>query len=148
MNQRAHVLNAAAVGAVAGAAWAYPADAVAVAVSACIVTVPVVLGALLPDADCSVGSHRKTLHNLPVLGVLVAFPLVVGNLAWAWLGVLVHYVGDALLSGRGLALLWPLTRREWFGRSLPYSETRAAVALLTAAEAAVLTAVLAGPLPV
>ena len=77
------------------------------------VTVPVTLGALFPDVDTAFGSHRKTLHNLPVLAVFLAFPLYFDNLAYVWLGVLTHYVLDVFGSKRGIALFYPLSTREF-----------------------------------
>ena len=77
------------------------------------VSVPVILGALFPDVDTAFGKHRKTLHNLPVLGVFVAFPFVFTNLAYVWIGVFTHYVLDYLGSRRGIALFYPLSSREY-----------------------------------
>jgi hypothetical protein len=76
------------------------------------VTVPVVLGALFPDVDTAFGTHRKTLHNLAVLGLFLAFPVVFDNLHWVWVGVLTHYVLDVVGSKRGIALFYPL-RKEY-----------------------------------
>ena len=72
-----------------------------------VVGVPVTLGALVPDIDTAVGSHRKTFHNLLTLGVFAAFPLVLGNLQYVWIGVLTHYVLDLLGANRGMALFYP-----------------------------------------
>lgn len=72
--------------------------------------VPVTLGALFPDVDTAFGTHRKTLHNLPVLAGFVAFPLLFGNLHYVWIGVASHYVIDLVGSRRGMALLYPWSR--------------------------------------
>jgi hypothetical protein len=72
------------------------------------VTVPVVLGAMVPDIDAVIGSHRKTLHNLLILAGVMAFPAVFGNLQFVWIGVLTHYVLDLLGSKRGIAFFYPV----------------------------------------
>ncbi len=77
------------------------------------VSVPVVLGALFPDVDTAFGKHRKTLHNLPVLAVVGAYPVYFANLQWVWLGVVTHYVLDVLGTTRGIALFYPLWDREF-----------------------------------
>jgi membrane-bound metal-dependent hydrolase YbcI (DUF457 family) len=75
--------------------------------------IPVTLGALFPDVDTEFGKHRKTLHNLPVLAVFVAFPFLFGNLHYVWIGVATHYVLDVVGSRRGIALFYPLSRQEY-----------------------------------
>jgi len=75
--------------------------------------VPVTLGALFPDVDTAFGKHRKTLHNLPVLVVFLAYPLYFGNLQYVWIGVVTHYVLDIVGSKRGIALFYPLSTREF-----------------------------------
>jgi len=77
------------------------------------VLIPVVLGALFPDVDTDFGKHRKTLHNLPVLALLYAFPLYFGNLQYVWVGVLTHYVLDVVGSKRGIALFYPFSPLEY-----------------------------------
>jgi membrane-bound metal-dependent hydrolase YbcI (DUF457 family) len=77
------------------------------------VFLPVVLGALFPDVDTAFGRHRKTLHNLPVLAVFVAFPVYFGNLHYVWIGVLTHYVLDVVGSKRGIALFYPVWSKEF-----------------------------------
>lgn len=77
------------------------------------VSVPVVLGALFPDVDTAFGKHRKTLHNLPMLGVVAAYPLYLDNLHFVWIGVLTHYVLDVVGSRRGIALFYPLSTTEY-----------------------------------
>jgi len=75
--------------------------------------VPLVLGALFPDVDTAFGRHRKTLHNLPVLAVIVAYPILFDNLQFVWMGVLTHYLLDVVGSKRGIALFYPLTSTEY-----------------------------------
>lgn len=75
--------------------------------------VPVTLGALFPDVDTAFGKHRKTLHNLPVLAVFLAYPLYFGNLQYVWVGVVTHYVLDIVGSKRGIALFYPISSREY-----------------------------------
>ena len=74
---------------------------------------PVVLGALFPDVDTAFGRHRKTLHNLPVLALFLAYPIYVGNLYYVWIGVSTHYVLDVVGSKRGIALFYPLSSQEY-----------------------------------
>jgi membrane-bound metal-dependent hydrolase YbcI (DUF457 family) len=75
--------------------------------------IPVVLGALVPDVDTAFGKHRKSLHNVFVVAVLVAYPLVFDNLHFVWLGVVSHLVLDMAGSARGVAFAYPLTSQEW-----------------------------------
>jgi hypothetical protein len=75
--------------------------------------VPVTLGALFPDVDTAFGRHRKTFHNVFVLGVFLVFPTVFGNLQFVWLGVATHLVLDITGSARGVALFYPLTPEEF-----------------------------------
>jgi len=91
----------------------HPAGDLATLRTVAAVTVPVTLGALFPDVDTAFGTHRKTLHNLPVLGIFLVFPVYFDNLAWVWLGVLTHYVLDVFGSTRGIALFYPLWDREF-----------------------------------
>lgn len=109
MNKRGHVLN----GLLLAIGLGYilePSGTVATFEKIVEVTVPVVLGALFPDVDTAFGKHRKTLHNLPVLGAFYAFPLVYGNLNFVWIGVFTHYVLDLMGSKRGIALFYPYTK--------------------------------------
>jgi hypothetical protein len=76
------------------------------------VTIPVVLGAMVPDIDTTVGHHRKTLHNGFVLVGFVWFPLAFGNLQYVWIGVAAHLLLDLVGSDRGVALAYPLLERE------------------------------------
>ena len=93
---------------------AAPLDAaVAVALLAAEFFVPVVLGALFPDVDTAFGKHRKSLHNVFVVAVFVAYPLVFDNLHFVWLGVVSHLVLDVVGSARGIAFFYPLTSEEF-----------------------------------
>jgi membrane-bound metal-dependent hydrolase YbcI (DUF457 family) len=112
MDKRGHVLNAVLL-AVGLGYILEPAGDVATFETIGVVIVPVVLGALFPDVDTHFGKHRKTLHNLFVLGIIAAYPLYIDNLHWVWLGVVSHYVLDALGTTRGLALFYPLWDREF-----------------------------------
>jgi membrane-bound metal-dependent hydrolase YbcI (DUF457 family) len=109
MNRRDHVLNALALGVGLGY-LAQPGWDAGTARAVVEIAVPVVLGALFPDVDTAFGTHRKTLHNLPVLGLFLAYPLHFGNLRYVWIGVATHYVLDLLGTKRGLALLYPYER--------------------------------------
>jgi hypothetical protein len=75
--------------------------------------VPVTLGALFPDVDTAFGKHRKSLHNVFVVAVFVAYPLVFDNLHFVWLGVVSHLVLDMAGSARGIAFFYPLTSEEF-----------------------------------
>ncbi len=75
--------------------------------------VPLVLGALFPDVDTAFGKHRKTLHSLPVLGIIIAYPVYFGNLQFVWIGVATHYLLDVVGSKRGIALFYPLSSTEY-----------------------------------
>jgi len=112
MNKQGHVLNAVLLGIGLGYVLE-PAGDFETFRTVAEVSVPVVLGALFPDVDTAFGRHRKTLHNLLVLAVFVAFPLYFDNLRFVWLGVLTHYVLDVLGSRRGIALFYPLSDREY-----------------------------------
>lgn len=109
MNKRGHVLNAILLAIGVGFVLEPTAD-LDTARTIIEISVPIVLGALFPDVDTAFGRHRKTLHNLPVLGVVFAYPLVFGNLQYVWIGVLSHYVLDVVGSKRGIALFYPLER--------------------------------------
>ena len=76
-------------------------------------SLPVVLGALFPDVDTAFGRHRKTLHNLPVLAIFLAYPYLFGNLQFVWIGVATHYLLDVVGSKRGIALWYPLSSSEY-----------------------------------
>ncbi|MFB6156413.1 MAG: metal-dependent hydrolase [Haloferacaceae archaeon] len=112
MNKRGHVLNAILLAAGLGVILE-PALDLSTGTRIAQLFVPVVLGALFPDVDTAFGRHRKTLHNLPVLGVVLAYPVVFGNLQFVWIGVATHYVLDVVGSKRGIALFYPLSDREY-----------------------------------
>jgi membrane-bound metal-dependent hydrolase YbcI (DUF457 family) len=118
MNKHGHVLNAALLSVGLGVILVWPTTASAetalrTAESVVELSLPVVLGALFPDVDTAFGKHRKTLHNLPVLALFVAFPVVFGNLQYVWIGIATHYLLDVVGSRRGIAFLYPLTSEEW-----------------------------------
>ena len=143
MNKRGHVLNGLLLAVGLGFVLEPGVDA-ATAKAIAQVTVPVVLGALFPDIDTAFGRHRKTLHSLPVLGVFLAYPIVFGNLQYVWIGVLTHYVLDAVGSRRGIALFHPLSDREY---GLPTGVTTSSkyadlvTVIITAVEIAALWAI-------
>jgi membrane-bound metal-dependent hydrolase YbcI (DUF457 family) len=112
MNKRGHVLNAVLL-AIGLGYLLEPAGDLRTFRTIAQVFVPVILGALFPDVDTAFGKHRKTLHNLPVLAVVAAYPFFFGNLQWVWLGVLTHYVLDVLGTTRGIALFYPFWSREF-----------------------------------
>ena len=113
MNKRGHVLNAVLLSIGLGYVLD-PSGDVSTFATISEVFLPVVLGALFPDVDTAFGKHRKTLHNLLVLGIFLAHPLYhAGNLQWVWLGVLTHYVLDMLGSRRGIALFYPFLDTEY-----------------------------------
>ena len=109
MNKEGHVLNAVLLSIGLGYILE-PAGDVPTFVAIAELSVPVVLGALFPDVDTAFGKHRKTFHNLPVLAVFLAFPLVFDNLHFVWVGVATHYVLDLAGSRRGIALFYPWSR--------------------------------------
>ena len=112
MNKRGHVLNAfllsIGLGAVLQPTWDLATAETIIALS-----VPVTLGALLPDVDTAFGKHRKTFHNLPLLAVMGAWPLYLGNLQFVWIGIATHYILDVVGSTRGIALFYPLSKTEY-----------------------------------
>ncbi|PSQ42521.1 hypothetical protein BRD17_08465 [Halobacteriales archaeon SW_7_68_16] len=112
MNKFGHLLNAAFLAVGLGVILQPTLDA-ETARTIASVSLPVVLGALLPDADTAFGRHRKTLHNLFVLGIVLAYPAFFDNLRYVWIGVATHFVLDFFGSKRGLALLYPLSEQEF-----------------------------------
>jgi hypothetical protein len=112
VNKRGHVVNAVLLSVGIGAIL-HPELNRGTLLSVIEVGVPVTLGALLPDVDTAFGRHRKTLHNLPLLAAVVAFPFYFDNLHFVWIGVLTHYVLDTLGTRRGIALLYPVWAREF-----------------------------------
>ncbi len=101
---------------------------------------PVVLGALLPDIDTEFGRHRKTLHNLPVLALFVAYPVVFDNLQFVWVGIATHYVLDVVGSKRGIALFYPYEQEYGLPVGVAVSSDRAdlVTAVISAAEVVLL----------
>ena len=143
MDKEGHVLNAILLGVGLGFVLE-PAGTAETLRTVVAVTVPVTLGALFPDVDTTFGKHRKTLHNLPVLAIFVAFPVLFANLQYVWIGVLTHYVLDYLGSRRGIAAFYPLSGAEYgFPSGVTTSSTFANVVtlLVTAAELGVAAAV-------
>jgi hypothetical protein len=118
MNKEGHVLNAALLSVGLGIVLVWPttlsaATALETVETVVQLSVPIVLGALFPDVDTAFGKHRKTLHNVFVLGVVAAYPVFFGNLQYVWIGVATHYLLDVVGSRRGIAFLYPLTSQEW-----------------------------------
>ena len=112
MDKRGHVMNAALL-AIGLGYIVEPSGTMKTFETIAAVFVPLVLGALFPDVDTHFGKHRKTLHNLFVLGIVAAYPVFFDNLQWVWLGVVTHYVLDALGTTRGLALFYPFWNEEF-----------------------------------
>ena len=150
MNKRGHVLNAVLLSIGIGYI-VEPSGDVETFRTIAVVFVPVVLGALFPDVDTAFGKHRKTLHNLFVLGVVIAYPIYVDNLQYVWIGVLTHYVLDVVGTKRGIALFYPLWDREFdlptgVAVSSKWSDTvMLAVTAVELVVAAVLVHALPGP---
>jgi membrane-bound metal-dependent hydrolase YbcI (DUF457 family) len=139
MNKRGHVLNAALLSIGLGYVLE-PSGDVVTFVTIAEVSVPIILGALFPDVDTAFGRHRKTLHNLPVLAIIAAYPLYFANLRWVWLGVVTHYALDYFGSRRGIALFYPLWDEEFgFPSGVTTSSDRAGLVTvaITAFEVAV-----------
>ena len=109
MNKRAHLLNALLLGVGIGFIME-PSGNARTAITIVEITPPIILGTLLPDVDTVIGRHRKTLHNVPVLGFFLLYPIYFGNLDFVWVGILAHYILDMFVGTRGLALFYPLDR--------------------------------------
>jgi hypothetical protein len=149
MNKSGHVLNAALL-AVGLGVILEPSMTDATGIAIAQVSLPIVLGALFPDVDTAFGDHRKTLHNLLVLGIALAYPFFFGNLQFVWLGVATHYVLDIMGSTRGIALLYPWGKEFGFPTGVT---TDSALAIpvtiaVTAIELAALWAIFHAGLPV
>ncbi|NHN47412.1 metal-dependent hydrolase [Halostella sp. JP-L12] len=127
MNKRGHVLNAILLSIGLGYLLE-PVGDERTFVTIVEVGIPVVLGALFPDVDTAFGKHRKTLHNLLVLGGFVAFPYFFGNLEYVWIGILTHYVLDIAGSKRGLALFYPYSKEYGLPTGVTVSSDRAELA--------------------
>jgi hypothetical protein len=112
VNKKGHVLNAVLLAVGLGFVL-QPAGDIRTFETIAAVFVPLVLGALFPDVDTAFGKHRKTLHNIPVIAIIAAYPILFGNLHYVWVGVLTHYVLDVFGSKRGIALFYPLWDEEF-----------------------------------
>jgi hypothetical protein len=112
MNKKGHVLNAILLSIGLGYLLE-PAGDLETFETIVAIGVPVTLGALFPDVDTAFGRHRKTLHNLPILIGFAAFPAIFGNLEYVWIGILTHYVLDVAGSRRGIALFYPIWKKEF-----------------------------------
>jgi membrane-bound metal-dependent hydrolase YbcI (DUF457 family) len=142
MNKKGHVLNAVLLAIGVGYVLE-PAGDVSTFVAIAQVFMPLVLGALFPDVDTAFGKHRKTLHNLPVLAVFLAYPYFFSNLQFVWAGILTHYVLDIVGSKRGVALFYPFWSEEFgFPTGVTTSSTFAEV--VTVAVTLIELAVFAG----
>ncbi|WP_380680483.1 metal-dependent hydrolase [Salinigranum sp. GCM10025319] len=151
MNKKGHVLNAVLLGVGLGVILTVDpttqptTDVVAEGLARVIeLSVPVTLGALFPDVDTAFGKHRKTLHNLPILAVFLAFPFLYGNLQFVWIGIATHYVLDIVGSRRGIALFYPLSKTEYgfpTGVTTSSRYADAVTVVITALELAILGAI-------
>ncbi|MFQ3475196.1 metal-dependent hydrolase [Halonotius sp. F2-221B] len=112
MNKRGHVLNAVLLSIGLGYVLE-PSATIETARMMVELLLPVTLGALFPDVDTAFGKHRKTLHNLLVLGIFAAWPIYMGNLNYVWIGIATHYILDVVGSTRGIALFYPLSSTEY-----------------------------------
>jgi len=144
MNKRGHVMNAVllsiGLGAVLQPTWDLATAEMIVKLS-----VPVTLGALMPDVDTAFGKHRKTFHNLPMLAVFMAWPLYFGNLQYVWIGVVTHYILDVVGSTRGIALWYPLLSQEYnlpVGIPVSSSKSDLVTVVVTGAEVAAFAGIL------
>jgi hypothetical protein len=136
MNKRGHVLNAVLLS-LGLAVVLEPTASVELFWTVVTLSVPITLGALFPDVDTAFGTHRKTLHNLAVLGLFAAWPIYMGNLDYVWIGVATHYVLDVVGSTRGIALFYPLSTTEYnvpFGIPVSSSKSGLVTILVTAIE--------------
>ena len=149
MNKEGHVLNAVLLSIGLGYVL-HPSGDVPTFRAIAEMSVPIVLGALFPDVDTAFGKHRKTLHNLPVLGVFYAYPVYFGNLHYVWMGVATHYVLDLLGSKRGIALFYPYSKEYNLPVGVPVSSKWAnpVTVGVTAVELALVAAVVHLDLPV
>lgn len=149
MNKQGHVLNAVLLSIGLGYVL-YPAGDVPTFRAIAEMSVPIVLGALLPDVDTAFGKHRKTLHNLPLLAVIYAYPVYFGNLHYVWIGVATHYVLDVLGSTRGIALFYPYSKEYNLPIGVPVSSKWATgiTVGVTAVELALVAVVVHLELPV
>ncbi|MFB6148859.1 MAG: metal-dependent hydrolase [Halobacteriales archaeon] len=149
MNKRGHVLNAILL-AIGIGYILRPAGDIPTFEMIAEVSLPIVLGALFPDVDTAFGRHRKTLHNLAVLAIFVAWPTLFGNLEFVWIGVLTHYVLDLLGSKRGIALFYPYQKEFDLPFGVPVSSKYAdlVTVLVTGVELIAVFAIVRLQLPV
>jgi hypothetical protein len=144
MNKRGHVLNAVLLSVGLGYVLE-PAGTIETARMMVELLLPVTLGALFPDVDTAFGKHRKTLHNLLVLGIFAAWPIYMGNLNYVWIGIATHYILDVVGSTRGIALFYPLSSNEYnlpFGIPVSSSKSDLVTILVTGLEIGVFAGVL------
>ncbi|WP_135825469.1 metal-dependent hydrolase [Halorussus ruber] len=149
MNKEGHVLNAVLLSIGLGYVF-HPSGDVPTFRAIAEISVPVVLGALFPDVDTAFGKHRKTLHNLPVLAVIYAYPVFFDNLHFVWIGVATHYVLDVLGSKRGIALFYPYEKEYNLPFGVPVSSKWATgvTVAVTAVEIALVAVVVHFDLPI
>ncbi|MFC6755888.1 MULTISPECIES: metal-dependent hydrolase [Haloarcula] len=105
MNPIDHVINGALV-----------AGAIAFLISPLnlLVAVPLgIAGALFPDLDTHVGTHRKTFHNGFLLLFFCIGAVVYPLFVYFPIGVASHYLLDALCSRRGIAFFYPVSKSEY-----------------------------------
>ncbi|WP_226006858.1 metal-dependent hydrolase [Natrinema salinisoli] len=139
MNKKGHVLNAVLLSLGLGYILE-PSGSLETFRTILVVGIPVTLGALFPDVDTEFGKHRKTLHNLPILAGFYAFPIFFGNLEYVWIGILTHYVLDIAGSKRGIALFYPLWKKEFglpIGVAVSSKRSDIMMVIVTVAELAV-----------
>ncbi len=144
MNKKGHVLNAILLSLGLGYLLE-PAGNLETFETIIAIGVPVTLGAMVPDIDTAFGKHRKTLHNLPLLALFIAFPYVFGNLEYVWIGVLTHYILDIAGSKRGIALFYPLLKTEYglpFGVAVSSSRATLVTVLVTIGELVIIGLIL------
>jgi membrane-bound metal-dependent hydrolase YbcI (DUF457 family) len=149
MNKEGHVLNAVLLSIGLGYVL-YPAGDVPTFRAIAEMSVPIVLGALFPDVDTAFGRHRKTLHNLPVLAVIYAYPVYFDNLHFVWIGVATHYILDLAGSKRGIALFYPYEKEFNLPVGVPVASKWATVVTVavTGLEVALVATVVHFELPV
>ncbi|MFP9059402.1 metal-dependent hydrolase [Natrialbaceae archaeon A-chndr2] len=144
MNKKGHVLNAVLLS--IGLAYLLePAGDETTFITMIAVGAPVTLGALFPDVDTAFGRHRKTLHNLPILAGFALFPYFFNNLEWVWLGILTHYVLDIAGSKRGIALFYPVWKKEFglpVGVTVSSKQADLVTVLVTAGELVIAAAII------
>ena len=144
MNKRGHVLNAVLLSIGLGYVLE-PSATIETARMMVELLLPVTLGALFPDVDTAFGKHRKTLHNLLVLGIFAAWPIYMGNLNYVWIGITTHYILDVVGSTRGIALFYPLSSTEYnlpVGIPVSSSKSDLVTVLVTIAEVGAFAGVL------